>query len=216
MLKRAGLATMKAQTLAILAAGGLLAVQATAQSTLFDFDNASLHSPLPLSLTVGGLTAQLSATGQGFSIAAADTLGFTPAGFAGYCIYPSSVFAADLLVGFSSPVTDFSILYAPEEYACDSSALMRVTAFMGTTLVGSSTMTANPPGTWPSATLAFSSAQPFDRVVVHYDSPPPTGGDWGPVFMADNMAVTAVPEPEVLAFFALGLCLCLARKRLRP
>ena len=31
------------------------------------------------------------------------------AGFAGNCIYPSSVFAADLLVSFSTVVTAFSI-----------------------------------------------------------------------------------------------------------
>jgi hypothetical protein len=29
--------------------------------------------------------------------------------------------------------------------------------------------------------------------VVHYDAAPPTGGDWGPVFLADNMNVTPVP-----------------------
>jgi hypothetical protein len=165
---------------------------ATAQSVLFTFDDAPFRASLPISLTVGGVTASFSATGQGFSIQEAGTLGFTPVGFSGLCIYPSSVFAADLLVGFSQTVTDFSVLYAPEEYACDSSATMRVTAYMGETLVGTNTATAEA-GTWPSATLTFSSAQGFDRVVVHYDSPPPTGGDWGPIFMADNMNVTFIP-----------------------
>jgi hypothetical protein len=36
----------------------------------------------------------------------------------------------------------------------------------------------------------LSSPQGFDTVVVHYDAPPPTGGDWGPIFMADYMVVT--------------------------
>jgi hypothetical protein len=173
-----------------LAAAGLCA-PATAQAVLFDFDNAPLYSPLPITLTVGGITAQFSATGHGFSIQWANTMGFTPVGFAGLCIYPSSVFPADLLVSFAPAVlTDFSILYAPEEYGCDSSATTRVTAYMSGTYVGTNTTTAYPPGTWPTGTLTFSSPQGFNSVVVHYDSPPPTGGDWGPIFMADNMNVT--------------------------
>jgi hypothetical protein len=74
---------------------------ATSQGTLFDFDNAPLRSPLPIDLTVDGITVHFSATGQGFSIQRADSLGFTPSGFSGNCIYPSSINAADLLVGFS-------------------------------------------------------------------------------------------------------------------
>ena len=128
--------------------------------------------------------------GPGILDPAGEHLGFTPAGFSGLSIYPDSVFAADLLVSFSQTITDFSIMYAPEEYACDSSATMRVTAYMGSTLVGTNTTTADPPGTWPTGTLTFSSTLGFDNVVVHYDSPPPTGGDWGPIFMADNMIVT--------------------------
>lgn len=163
---------------------------ARAQSVLFDFDNAPLHAPLPLDVTSGPLTAHLSATGDGFSIQTADVLGFTPAGFSGYSIYPNSVFAADLLVAFSQPVLSVSILYAPEEYACDSSATMRITAYLGAAFVATATTTAEVPGTWPTGTLAISSTQIFDNVVIHYESPPPTGGDWGPIFMADNMTVT--------------------------
>ena len=162
---------------------------AAAQPVLFDFDNAPLYSSLPIDLTVGGITASLSATGQGFSIQHANVLGFTPVGFSGYCVYPNSVFPADLLVAFSHTLTDFSILYAPEEYGCDSSATMRATAYMNGTYVGTNTATADPPGTWPTGTLSFSSPLGFNSVVVHYDSPP-NCGDWGPIFMADNMNVT--------------------------
>ena len=179
---------------------------------IFDFDNATVHSTLPIDLTAGGITAHFSATGQGFSIQPASVLGFTPVGFSGLSIYPNGVFLADLLVGFSQSLTDFSILYAPEEFATDSSARMRVTAYMNSTFVGTNTATANPPGTWPTATLTFSSAQAFNRVVVHYDAAPPTGGDYGPVFMADNMMVTAVaaanpqiPEPQTYATLLAGL-----------
>ena len=99
---------MKTKILILLAS--VLVAKMEAQSILFDFDNAPVHTSLPISVTVGGITAQLSATGQGFSIQPANSLGFTPAGFAGYCIYPNSVYAADLLVSFSTPLTAFSIM----------------------------------------------------------------------------------------------------------
>ena len=185
----------------VLLAVSILVAPTTARAVMFDFDNAPIHTPLPLDLTVGGITAHFSATGQGYSIQRADVMGFTPAGFSGLCIYPSSVFLADLLVSFSRPLTDFSIMFAPEEYGCDDSALMRVTAYMNDIYVGTNTARADPPGTWPTGTLIFSSAQGFNRVVVHYDSRPPTCGDWGPIFMADNMDVTpdasAVSDAEI-------------------
>jgi len=180
--------------------GGLcvFAAGANAQSVLFDFDSLPAHSGLPAGYTVGGITASFSATGQGFSIQPADTLGLPPVGFGGNCIYPNSIYAADLHIGFSTPLTDFSILYAPQELGCDDSATMRVTAYLSGGLVGTATATAANPGTWPSETLAFSSAQPFDSVVVHYDARPPTCQDWGPIFMADIMQVTPAPPPITL------------------
>jgi hypothetical protein len=172
---------------------------ASAQSVTFDFDNAPLHATLPIDLTVGGLSAHFSATGQGFSIQTADVLGFTPPGFSGYCVYPNSVFAADLLIAFSRPVVDFSILYSPEEYGCDDSATMRVTGYLGGTFVATNTATVPVPGTWPSGTLTLAAAQGFDNVVVHYDAPPPTCQDWGPIFMADNLIVTPAADPLIFA-----------------
>jgi hypothetical protein len=164
--------------------------KAAAQSVLFDFDGAPPGASLPIELTVGGLTARFSATGQGFSFQSADVLGFTPAGFGGLCIYPNSIDAADLLVSFSQAIQDLSILYAPEEYGCDSSALMRVTGYLNGAFVATNTTTAPNPGTWPTGVLTLSAPRGFNSVVIHYESPPPTGGDWGPIFMADNMTVT--------------------------
>jgi hypothetical protein len=167
---------------------GLL-VPAGAGAQLFDFDSAPIHSSLPIDVTVGNVTAHFSATGQGFSIQPANTMGFTPAGFGGLCIYPNSIYLADLLVGFSVPVTDFSILYAPQELGCDDSAIMRVTAYQDGALRGTATTTAPAPGTWPTGTLSYSSPAGFNQVVVHYDQRP-LCTDWGPIFMADNMTVT--------------------------
>lgn len=67
---------------------------------------------------------------------------------------------------------------------------MRVTAYLDGSYVGTATATAPVHGTWPTGRLSFSSAQPFNSVVVHYDQPPPTCQDWGPIFLADNMTVT--------------------------
>src|SRR5690242_9666729 len=50
-----------------------------AQSVLFDFDTAPIYTSLPLTLTVAGITAHFSATGAGYSIQPANTMGFTPA-----------------------------------------------------------------------------------------------------------------------------------------
>ena len=182
-------------TVACLAA---TALSTQAQTVVFDFDGTPAHSPLPISLTVGGITANFSATGSGFSIQPADTLGFTPVGFAGNCIYPDSVSAADLLVSFSQPLTSFAILYAPEELGCDSSARMRVTAYLDALLVGTATTNASVPGTWPTEWLRYNSTAGFNRVVVHYDAPPACQ-DYGPVFMADNMEIVPAPPPIVLS-----------------
>ena len=162
----------------------------TAQPVLFDFDNAPLHSPFPINLTIDGITAHLSATGQGYSIQYANVLGFTPQGFAGLIIYPNSIFPADLLVSFDHTLTKFSIMYTTQELECDDAARMKVTAYMNGSLVGFNTRTATFPGTWPTDTLSCSFPQGFNSVVVHYDAPPPTCQDYGMIFMADNMIVT--------------------------
>lgn len=171
-----------------------------AQSVTFDFDSAPQHAPLPLYITAGGITGYFSSGTPlyNYSIQAADVLGFTPQGFSGLCIFPSTVFQSDLFISFNTQLTSASILYAPEEYATDSSCTMRMTAYLGTTYVGTNTYQIPIPGTWPTGILSFSSTSPFDNIVIHYDAPPPTGGDYGPIFMVDNLVVTpggATPTP---------------------
>lgn len=75
-------------------------VCAQAQSVTFDFDDA----PLPLYLTAGGITGHFSSSSPlyNYSIQAADVLGFTPPGFAGLCIFPSTIYESDLLVSFDT------------------------------------------------------------------------------------------------------------------
>jgi hypothetical protein len=174
---------------------------ASAQTVLFDFNNAPLHAPLPIDLTMGGISAHFSATGQGFSIQDGSAPVF-PAGFSGRFIYPSSIFGADLLVSFDHTLTSFSILYSPQELACDDSATMRVTAYMNGSYVGTNTHVASNPGTWPVDTLSCNFAQGFNNVVVHYDSHPPTCTDYGVIFCADDMRVT--PMANQISTFCFG------------
>lgn len=188
---------MRTRTLVVLA--GLLVARAGAQTILFDFDNAPLYAPLPMDVTAGGITAHLAATGQGYSIQSASTAPVAPVGFSGHYLYPSSVYAADLAVTFSQPLTAFSIQYAPQELACDDSATMRVTAYLNTLPVGTSTTNATAlcVCTWQVQTLSITTTQYFNNVVVHYDARPPLCQDWGPIFLADNMTVTLAPPPII-------------------
>lgn len=170
---------------------------AYAQSVLFDFDNAPIYTSLPLDQTAGGITAHLSAPSSGYSIQQADVLGFTPPGFAGHIIYPNSIYLTDLYISFDQMLTKFSIMYCCQELGCDDAATMRVTAYKSGTYVGTTTKTAANPGTWPVDSLKCSFPQGFDSVVIHYDSAPPTCQDYGVIYLADNMRVTASTATEV-------------------
>jgi hypothetical protein len=195
---------------------------ASAQSTLFDFNNGPRYTPLPLDQVSGNIRAHFSATGQGYSIQyTPDAIGMMPAGFSGYGLSPSSVFGADLLVSFWDNTTgnplslsDASIMVAPQELACDSSSTMKISVYSGSTLVGSNTAISYDQNyTWPLINLGFSSATGFDNIVIHFLSGPPTGGDWGGIFVADNLSVTPspVPEPTALVGLAIG-ALAFSRK----
>ena len=181
----------------IVAIAGFVTGELNAQTVLFDFDSAPLHSPLPIDQTVNGVTARFSSGSSFYNYSIqrpSDVIYFTPPGFAGSCIVPSTVFASDLLISFgSTKLNAISLMYSPEEYATDSSCTMRITAYLGSAYVGTNTFTIPLPGTWPVGTLSFHSTQPFDNVVVHYDAAPVTGGDYGPIFMVDNVLITEVP-----------------------
>lgn len=89
---------------------------------------------------------------------------------------------------------------------------MRVTAYLDAALVGTATAYAPNPGTWPTGQLSIQTISAFNRVVIHYDAPP-TGENWGPIFMADNIEVQAVPEPAGLLALAAGLLLLSSKRR---
>jgi len=174
--------------------------QLKGQSILFDFDAAPVHVSLPIDLIAEGVTAHLSADPvyYNYSIQPANALGFTPAGFAGNCIYPNTIYKCDLLVSFDRALTDVFILYAPQELAIDTSCTMRITAYYGSKFVATNTHVLNPDGNtaWPSDVLSITAAEPFTRVVIHYDTPPPnTQENYGVIFVADNLLVTPWSAP---------------------
>lgn len=206
---------MKPRTLFAVVAGlGLLTSQATAQSVLFDFDSGPVNTATPLDQVAGGITAHFSHESvYPYAIWAANVWGFTPAGFSGLCLWPATVYRSDLYIGFSTPLSDISMLYAPQELATDSSCTMRITAYLGSTFVATTTHQNQNPGTWPTDTLSIAPASPFDNVVIHYEAPPPTGGDFGPIFTIDNVVVTPVPEPAGLAAIGIGIAYLLGLRR---
>lgn len=206
---------MRLRTLLLIASLGLVC-QANAQSVIFNFDGGPVNTGTPVDQVSDGITAHFSHTGgSGYAIWSANVYGFTPVGFAGYSLWPAGVFGSDLHIDFSTPLTDISMLYAPQELATDSSCTMRITGYLGANFVATNTYQNPNPGTWPTDTLSLASASYFDRVVVHYESPPPTGGDYGAIFAIDNIVVTPVPEPASWAALGVGLSSLIGLRRLR-
>lgn len=199
-----------------------LASMGITQSVLFNFDGGPQFTGTPLDQVSGGIRAHFTGTGSGYSIQNTDqVIGMLPLGFQGLGLSPNSVFGSDLGISFSRQsdgtaqnLSSVSILVAPQELACDSSSTMKITAYKGATVVGSQQAIA--PNldtyTWPTITLSFTSGQVFDNVVVHFQSGPPTGGDWGGIFVADNLSATAVPEPASVTALVIG-GLALLRRR---
>lgn len=160
----------------------------------FDFDAGPVSTSLPLDWTVNHLTGHF--TGN-FSVQQVGTVGISPIGFSGLCLWPNSVFSSDLVITFSETLTDLAILVATVDNDCDVSARMRVTAYMGATFVGTNTVVP-PQGVYPSATLAIAAPAGFDRAVVHWDAPGSVCQDYAPIFLADVLTVTrAVPPVSV-------------------
>ncbi|MBS1708696.1 MAG: hypothetical protein JSS65_08255, partial [Armatimonadetes bacterium] len=126
----------------------------------------------------------------------------------------------DLATGLPAYMEAASIDVAPQELACDTSSFLRISGYNGATLVG--TRVDSAPGadsyTWPGFTLTlfttdlFDPTVLFDRVVVSFESAPSTGGDWGPIFVADNFNAYPIPEPTSLVGAGL-LTLCALRRR---
>jgi hypothetical protein len=206
------LACIQCSALSWAALGLGLAYTTQADVLLINFDSTSMGTTAPFDVTVSGLTAHFSSSDSSRNYyiqpPANVTAGYTPTGFSGNALVPATVFQSDLLISFSQPLTDISIMYAVSEFNANFSATMRLTAYSGLTLVGTTTTTA-PAGNWPSGTLSLSLApeQSLNNVVMHWDSIPPGAENFNPVFMADNLIMTTVPEPVSAVGTGAGLLL---------
>ncbi len=192
---------MTGRVLAVLTA--VACVAGGARGALFDFNSAGPGSAPGTQISDG-----IAATVQGayYIQTTASTILYTPPGFSGYSLIPTGISTGDLTITFDTTITDFSILLAPQELACDTSATLRATAYMGSTMLSYNDSVAAQAGTWPSETLTYSNPLGFNKVVVHYQAPPPTGGDYGTIFVADNVNVTAaVPEAGSLGVLVAGV-----------
>jgi len=215
-------------------AGALACICAAtdAQSVLFDFNGGPQYSGTPLDQYSSGIRAHFWGQNEGlyspsYSIQnIAQVIGMYPTGFTGLGLSPDSVFGADLHIAFfrmgdgsAVPLTNLSIMVAPQELSCDSSSTMQITAYRHGQLVGTRTAIAPQLDNylWPTIDVGFSSAQTFDSVTIHFLSGPPTGGDWGGIFVADNLSIMATPEPSGMAGLGLGVLAItlLARQRRR-
>lgn len=199
-----------------------LACVTSGQSVLFDFNGGPQYEGTPLDQIVGGVRAHFDSIGTGYSIQdIAQVIGVLPAGFSGLGLSPDSVYPSDMTISFwdassGNPLylNATSFMVAPQELACDTSSTMRISAYDGTTLVGTTTATATGDSfTWPTINLDFSSALPFDNLVIHFESGPPSGGDWGPIFVADNLVVTPAPEPACMAGLFVAVLSTIRRRR---
>ena len=188
---------MKKRWLILTALGFSAVTGGYTQTVTFDFDSAPAHISLPMDLMSGGISGHFSADPgyYNYSIQPLPVVGIWPAGFSGNCIWPNTIYRCDLLVAFDRALSDGSIMYSPDELATDSSCTMRITAYYGSRFVGTNTYSIDPPGTYPTGVLSITTLEPFTKLVIHYDKPPATGGDYGVIFWADNLQITPWSAP---------------------
>lgn len=189
---------------AITAALTLSSSPATAQTALFNFENAGANVVAPLSLTNSGITATF--TGEGVGVCDVEPLNFAGlSGLAliqGYCI-PASFGALEIV--FSSQISSLQFNFA---MASVGDAALTFDAFLGNASAGSvNALAVLPPGLdFVEGAILF--AGDFDRVIL-------TSAD-NIAFGIDNLSATAVPEPSTFALLCSGFALLGAAVRRRP
>jgi hypothetical protein len=187
-----------------------------AQDIQFDFDTGSpslgVGQSVPLTQTVGGLTASFSAPFLAFSVQTEASAGLTLSQFFGKFIYPNNQNRNTLQVQFSQPVSAITLNFATYEFhdPGGTPSNIQLTAYLTSTAlppVGSTTTfgAVIPGDTFPQGTLSFSAGgQPFD--IIQVVVPPQAGGTT--TFAIDTMTVTTAnvaPEPGSLVLLGVGL-----------
>jgi IPT/TIG domain-containing protein len=163
---------------------------AGAQTIHFDFDTGSppLHPTmgLPLSQTVGGLTAQFSGN---FSVQSDQTTFYRMSQFSGNYLDPSTIYGEPLHIQFSQRVNSIAFTFATADFGqVEVPTTIQAAVLDGTTPIGSATAHGCYCGdTMPMGQLSFTSALPFDHVDVTIPYAPAAAC----CFLLDNVTVNS-------------------------
>ena len=184
----------------------LVSAAPTASAQTFNFETTPFGTPVPLSITNGGVTAAF-ASAAGFSVQPSFFGGLT-----GRVLRDDDAATAPLTVTFSTLLSSVSLNFGLN--AVPATGSLTLLARNGATLVGSVTVAGAPPAgfVFPEGVISFTGAG-FDTIVLSS-----TARD----FAVDNIVVqpsTAIPEPGTVALFGTGLLLvsgAAARRRRAP
>ena len=177
-------------------AGSISIWGSSSSDPVFNFDTDAVGKATTFTDTVGGLSATFSSSGDpgGFAVESSffDTL------TGNVLVDPGPANAPNLTLSilFSAPVTTISMDFATNSAA---GVPFDLSAFNGTTGVGSTTATGSIPGgfAFPEGVISFSGAT-FNRVVLSVPG--------APDFAIDNVSVTtALPEPGSISLLVLGV-----------
>ena len=196
---------------AVLLTAAALALSAPAAGAqTFDFESVPFGTLVPFTDTDGGVTASFTAPGGNFAVLS------NPGAFVGLIGQYLSDADADIIISpleiaFSTFLNSISLNFAMPDLLGTGTGTLTLDAFLGATLVGSTSQTgAIPPGFGAiEGSITFAGGM-FDRVVLSADIP-----DFG--IDNVNVAPAAVPEPATVALLAGGLLVigAVGRRRLR-
>jgi hypothetical protein len=175
-------------------AAGCLGLAPSVRATvLFDLENGSPGMGLPITQTVGGITASFSSpSGSAFFLGSQSTTFWTLRQFSGNYLIPSNQNRNHLQIAFSAPVTSITLSFATIEYQdnAETPDLVLLTANSGAATIGTASSRGAYLGdTFPMGSLTFTSAGPtFDNVDIYV----PFNGNGCTDFLSDNFIVQEV------------------------
>lgn len=167
-------------------------------TSVFNFDPGnpavSAHQGLPGFQVDNGLTAYFSAPLGAYSVQQYVFYTWIPASFSGLFLLPNT-WGSTLQLQFDQAITNFSFCFATDDLAADvdTPSLVQISAYTnsGATPLGSvSGRGAWSSGSYPEGTLTFSSATPFNRVLLSIPS-----GQTASLLFVDNLVAQRAPPP---------------------